>query len=95
MSLALCQVILQQQRVSETRVGAKTHISWQKMVLPVSIMRAACDGDSAKVWAWLDDPDAVEPRDVNDRSNTGAGTTLLMAATMFLDSFAKLDFVHG
>ena len=36
----------------------------------------------------------MEPRDVNDRSNTGAGTTLLMAATMFLDSFAKLDFVQ-
>ena len=54
------------------------------------MLAAAREGDSAKVWAWLDDPDAVEPRDVNDRSNTGAGTTLLMAATMFLDAYVRL-----
>ena len=81
--------------MSETRIGAKhASVATHKMVLPGSMLAAAREGDSAKVWAWLDDPDAVEPRDVNDRSNTGAGTTLLMAATMFLDSFAKLDFVQ-
>ena len=68
--------------MSETRIGAKhASVATHKMVLPGSMLAAAREGDSAKVWAWLDDPDAVEPRDVNDRSNTGAGTTLLMAAT--------------
>ena len=64
------------------------------MVLPVSIMRAACDGDSAKVWAWLDAPDAVGPRDINDVATTANGTTLLMAATMRIDSVGKLDFIQ-
>ena len=57
-------------------------------------MRAACDGDSAKVWAWLDAPDAVETRDINERATTASGTTLLMAAAMRLDSVAKLEFIQ-
>ena len=72
----------QDSRRSRKHESVATH----KMVLPVSIMRAACDGDSAKVWAWLDAPDAVETRDINDRAITASGTTLLMAAAMRLDS---------